>query len=64
MSAPGAERSCAEVERIASLHRDEVRAKIADLQALDGVLSDMVEECQGGTLPTCPLVEALSGDRA
>lgn len=51
--------SCAEVQRIAAEHLAEVRTKLRDLAALDGVLAAMVERCRGGTMPECPVIEAL-----
>ncbi len=57
--ADGHGRSCAEVEHVAAGHLDDVRAKLADLQTLEGVLADLVERCRGGTVPDCPLIESL-----
>ena len=57
--ADGEGESCAEVEDIAGNHRDEVRGKLEDLAALERVLTDMVDRCRGGTMPDCPLIEAL-----
>jgi hypothetical protein len=36
--------------------------KIADLQAMDRVLSDAIYECEAGQQPRCPLIEVLSRD--
>lgn len=57
--ADGKERTCAGAERLATAHLGDVRAKLADLRALEQVLADMVARCRGGTLPECPLIEAL-----
>ena len=51
--------TCAEVEGLARAHRNEIRAKIKDLRALEEVLKNMVESCAGGTLPDCPIIETL-----
>jgi len=56
--------SCAEVAGIADEHLGEVREKLEDLAALERVLADMVARCRGGTMPECPLIEALFGDDA
>ncbi len=56
--------SCAEVERISRRHLADVHAKIADLKALETVLADMVAECEAGTLPACPIIDALYEGRA
>ncbi len=55
--------SCAEVERLARAQRDAVRGRIADLQRMDAVLDDLVAQCAGGTVPECPILEALFEDR-
>ena len=38
--------SHAEVRRIAAAHVTEIRAKIADLQAMERVLSDAISKCE------------------
>ena len=57
--ADGEGRTCKDVERIASRHLRDVRAKQDDLAIMDEVLSEMVSRCAGGTKPECPLIEAL-----
>jgi MerR family mercuric resistance operon transcriptional regulator len=52
--------ACAEVREIAAKHLAEVKAKIADLKAMQGVLADAVRRCDGGETPGCPLIETLS----
>src|SRR6266446_10302321 len=54
------EDTCAEVRQLAAGHLAEVRAKIADLRALERVLSDAVRRCDAGELPGCPLIDTLS----
>ena len=51
--------TCDEVQALTLSHLDEVRLKIADLKVLEGVLGDMAAECEGGTVPACPVIEAL-----
>ncbi len=51
--------SCAEVETLARGHLDSVRVRIADLEAMEAVLADMATRCAGGTVPDCPIIEAL-----
>jgi MerR family transcriptional regulator, mercuric resistance operon regulatory protein len=53
-------RSCRRVHNIAVHHLAEIRAKIADLQRMEGVLVTMVEACARGTMPACPLLETLT----
>ena len=62
--ADGEGKSCAEVEGIAGSHLGEVRGKLDDLAAMERVLTDMVARCRGGTMPDCPLIEALFKDGA
>ena len=52
-------RSCRRVHDIAAEHLVEVRAKIADLRRMERVLGTMVTACAKGTMPDCPLLEAL-----
>ncbi len=40
-------------------HLEDVRKKIADLQRLERTLSEVASRCQGGSVPDCPIVEAL-----
>ena len=51
--------SCAEVRALGRVHLDGVRARIADLEALEAVLEKLVQDCAGGTVPECPIIEAL-----
>ncbi|MCH7930404.1 MAG: helix-turn-helix domain-containing protein [Proteobacteria bacterium] len=53
------ETSCAEVERLARAQLDQVRARIDDLGRMEGVLDEMVARCAGGSVPECPILEAL-----
>jgi MerR family mercuric resistance operon transcriptional regulator len=52
--------ACAEVRQLAAGHLEEVRAKIADLKAMETVLADAVRQCDAGELPGCPLIDSLS----
>jgi MerR family mercuric resistance operon transcriptional regulator len=51
---------CAEARALALDHLAQIRAKIADLQAMERVIADAVERCAGGDEPRCPVIEALS----
>ncbi|MBI2468831.1 MAG: helix-turn-helix domain-containing protein [Candidatus Rokubacteria bacterium] len=53
------ERSCAQVRDLATGHLRDVQAKIRDLRAMEIVLKGMIAQCADGTLPDCPLIEAL-----
>jgi MerR family mercuric resistance operon transcriptional regulator len=51
----------AETRSLAAAHVADIRAKIADLQAMESVLSEAICECQAGRQSRCPLIEVLSG---
>jgi MerR family mercuric resistance operon transcriptional regulator len=51
--------SCADVRTVTVEHLDDVRKKIRDLKRLERTLSGIVSHCEGGTVPECPIVEAL-----
>lgn len=61
-NADGNDDACAEARSLASAHVEDIRAKIADLQAMERVLSDAICECEAGQQPRCPLIEVLSRD--
>ncbi len=57
----GADYTCAEVEAVTLAHLGDVRTKIADLRKLERVLKDMASQCDRGTVPDCPVIDALFG---
>ena len=62
--AAGGGGACAEVREIAAVHLAEVRAKLADLRAMEGVLADAVHRCDMGETPGCPLIGVLASEPA
>jgi len=52
--------TCNEVREISAAHLADVRRRIADLQAMERVLSSAIHQCDAGQQPGCPLIEALS----
>jgi MerR family mercuric resistance operon transcriptional regulator len=56
------ETPCAEVEKVARAHLENVRSKIADLTKLEEVLSDAVAKCPGTDAPSCPVLDVLAAD--
>jgi MerR family mercuric resistance operon transcriptional regulator len=52
--------ACADVRELAESHLTEVRAKIADLRAMERVLADAVGRCAAGEVPGCPIINTLS----
>jgi MerR family transcriptional regulator, mercuric resistance operon regulatory protein len=52
--------ACADVREIAGSHLAEVKAKIADLRAMERTLTEALRRCDAGEVSGCPLIEALS----
>lgn len=53
------ERDCADADRIATGHLEQVEAKIAQLEMLRRELSRIVGRCRGGLAGDCRVIEAL-----
>jgi MerR family mercuric resistance operon transcriptional regulator len=60
LSAGSGQGACAEVRDLAAGHLAEVRAKIADLRAMESVLADAVRHCDTGEASGCPIIDTLS----
>ncbi len=43
-------------------HLGSVRQKITDLKRLERTLARISNECSGGAVPECPVIDALSAD--
>ncbi|MDP9899675.1 Cu(I)-responsive transcriptional regulator [Variovorax ginsengisoli] len=54
-------RASASVKRIAQHHLEELAQRIADLQAMERTLAQLVHCCQGDARPDCPILDDLSG---
>jgi MerR family mercuric resistance operon transcriptional regulator len=50
---------CDEVQEIAVHHLEQVRSKMADLARLERLLASTVEQCSGGHVPDCPVIDML-----
>jgi MerR family transcriptional regulator, mercuric resistance operon regulatory protein len=61
LTAVRGEAACAEARQLAAAHVAEVRAKIADLQAMERILTGAICDCDAGRGPACPVIEVLSG---
>lgn len=57
----GGNYTCDEVRTMAVNHMASVKRKITDLNKMKRVLTDMVNQCDGGQVPDCPIIDALSG---
>jgi len=52
---------CAAVRDISATHLADVRARIADLRAMERVLATAIRQCDAGQRPSCALIDTLSG---
>ena len=60
LSVENGREACGQAREVAAGHLVDVRAKIADLRAMERVLADAVRRCEAGESAGCPLIEALS----
>jgi MerR family mercuric resistance operon transcriptional regulator len=60
LSAKSEQEACSEVRELAAHHLEDIRAKIADLRAMERVLADAVRRCNAGETPGCPLIDSLT----
>ncbi len=51
--------TCAEVRDISLAHVEEIGRKIKDLRRLEKTMHRMIQECDGGAVPDCPVIDAL-----
>jgi len=56
----GGEFTCGEVKDLTVAHIADIRRKIADLRRMEKVLKEIASKCDGGDVPDCPILEALS----
>ncbi len=54
--------TCGEILDLTIDHLGSIRRKIADLRRLERTLARMSNECSGGAVPECPVIEALWAD--
>lgn len=59
--ADGVAGGCSQVRALTAAQLDQVRAKIADLGRLEAVLAEMVDQCDTGQVPGCPVLDDLFG---
>ena len=52
-------RASADVRAIAQGHLEQIKAKIADLQAMQATLTHLVHCCAGDDRPDCPILTSL-----
>lgn len=54
------DQDCAAVDRITLRHLEVVEAKVAQLEALRSELMRMLDQCRGGQVADCRIIESLS----
>ncbi len=54
-------RASAQVRSLAETAIGRIEGKIAELQSISAVLSDLVARCHGDDRPDCPILDDLSG---
>ncbi len=54
--------TCGEIYDLTIDHLDSVRRKIADLKRLERTLARISDECSGGAVPECPVIDSLWAD--
>lgn len=50
---------CATAAALCRTHREEIRQRIAELQALDAALAVLAADCEAGN-PRCPMIDRMS----
>ena len=60
------EYTCGEVQSLTLHQLKNVKTKISDLRRLERTLAAMAAECEGGSVPECPVIDAMfdSGNQA
>ena len=53
--------ACGDVRAMTLQHLGTIKSKIADLRKLERTLSKVAAQCEGGSAPDCPIIEAISG---
>ena len=56
------EYTCGEIRDLTIAHLGSVRQKIADLKRLERTLARISNECSGGAVPDCPVIDSLWAD--
>jgi MerR family mercuric resistance operon transcriptional regulator len=62
LAATDSEHARAEARNLTAAHVADIHAKIADLQAMERVLTEAMCACEAGRETRCPLIEVLSSD--
>ena len=57
-------RSSADVKGLAMQHAEDLRGRIAEMQAMQRTLEELARKCHGDGRPECPILEGLAEPRA
>jgi MerR family mercuric resistance operon transcriptional regulator len=55
----GGSYTCGEVQALTLDHAESVRKKVADLRRMEKTLRNISSQCDGGSIPECPIIEVL-----
>ncbi len=55
----GSKYTCSEVRDYTTIHINDIKQKIRDLQKMQRTLKIMVSQCDGKLVPECPIIDAL-----
>lgn len=53
-------RSSADVKALALQHAEDLRERIAEMQAMERTLEDLARQCHGDARPDCPILDRLA----
>lgn len=56
------QRPARDVKQLAAAHLADLQTRIAELQMIAHALTQLVEHCNGGERPQCPILDNLAGD--
>ena len=56
-------RASADVKALALEHAGELRARIAEMQAMQRTLEDLARKCHGDARPDCPIIDGLAAPK-
>ncbi len=51
--------TCSEVRSVTLEHAEQIQRKISDLQRMRTTLLSISSQCEGGSVPECPVIDAL-----
>lgn len=55
----GGDYTCADVRNRTAVHLDDIARRMRDLERMRQTLKTLVARCEGGSVPDCPIIDAL-----